>query len=102
MVAGRPDWCLSRQRAWGVGIPVFYCGGCNEPIATRESIAAVREAVARDSSDVWFEKEPADLLPSGFACPHCGSVDVAAFRKETDVLDAVSYTHLTLPTKRIV
>ncbi len=87
MVAGRPDWCLSRQRAWGVGIPVFYCGNCQEPIATKESVGAVEAAVRRGSSDVWFEQEPADLLPAGFVCPHCGSGDVAGFRKETDVLD---------------
>jgi isoleucyl-tRNA synthetase len=86
MVAGRPDWCLSRQRAWGVGIPVFYCKACSEPVASRESIGAVYALVAREGSDAWFEKEASAILPPGFACPHCGDAE-AGFTKETDVLD---------------
>jgi isoleucyl-tRNA synthetase len=86
MVGGRPDWCLSRQRAWGVGIPVFYCGSCSEPVATKESMNAVYEMTKAEGSDVWFDKAPKDILPSGFTCPQCGaSPDV--FTKETDVMD---------------
>jgi isoleucyl-tRNA synthetase len=85
MVGGRPDWCLSRQRSWGVALPVFYCGACAEPVITPETIESVKARVAASDSDVWFEKSAKDLLPSGFRCPHCGSGE--AFRKEEDVLD---------------
>jgi isoleucyl-tRNA synthetase len=83
-VEGRPDWCISRQRAWGVGIPAFFCRGCGEPIIAGETIAHVAEIVERESSDAWFEKDVAELLPSGYVCPHCGGSE---FRKETDILD---------------
>jgi isoleucyl-tRNA synthetase len=86
MVAGRPDWCLSRQRAWGVGIPVFYCGDCSEPIMNAESIGAVYDLTRAEGSDAWFEKAPADILPAGFRCPRCGGAP-EGFTKETDVLD---------------
>ncbi len=86
MVSGRPDWCLSRQRAWGVGIPVFYCRGCDGPVMTPESIGAVYDLTLREGSDVWFERDASEILPPGFACPNCGSAD-AGFTKETDVLD---------------
>ncbi|MGC8861366.1 MAG: isoleucine--tRNA ligase [Armatimonadota bacterium] len=84
MLESSPDWCLSRQRSWGVGIPVFFCAECGEPLITRETIDAVyRDAVA-NGSDSWFEKDAADLLPPGVKCPNCGWW---RFSKETDVLD---------------
>jgi isoleucyl-tRNA synthetase len=86
MVGGRPDWCLSRQRAWGVGIPAFYCNGCGEPVLTPESIDAVYRLTLAEGSDVWYERPAGEILPAGFACPHCGGGD-AGFTKETDVLD---------------
>ena len=84
MMENSPDWCLSRQRSWGVGIPVFFCKSCSEPIMTKESINAVYEDSKVNGSDSWFEKDAADLLPAGFVCPKCGA---AEFSKETDVLD---------------
>lgn len=86
MVAGRPDWCLSRQRSWGVGIPAFYCGACGEAVITDESIAAVADLVRREGSDAWYEREAAEILPPGFLCPNCGS-PASQLAKETDVLD---------------
>ena len=85
MVEGRPDWCLSRQRAWGVGIPIFYCGGCDEAIHTRESLDAAIKLVREQSSDAWFTTPAEEILPAGFACPKCGGH--GPFRKELDVLE---------------
>ena len=85
MVSGRPDWCLSRQRAWGVGIPVFYCGDCSEAVYTMESLDSVVRAVRVKGADAWFELPAEEILPAGFACPHCGKG--TSFTKETDVLD---------------
>jgi isoleucyl-tRNA synthetase len=85
MVGGRPDWCLSRQRAWGVGIPVFYCGACKEAISTRESLDAAVKLVREQSADAWFSVPAEEILPAGFRCPHCEGG--GPFAKETDVLD---------------
>jgi isoleucyl-tRNA synthetase len=79
-----PDWCLSRQRAWGVGIPVFYCEGCGAEMMTDESFGAVIKLLQAEGSDAWFEKPAAEILPKGFKCPDCGG---SRFTKETDVLD---------------
>ncbi|MBI3947789.1 MAG: isoleucine--tRNA ligase [Armatimonadetes bacterium] len=84
MVGGRPDWCLSRQRAWGVGIPVFYCASCKHEVLDRRAINAVRDMVQREGSDAWFERDPRGILPEGYACPECGGTE---FTKETDILD---------------
>jgi isoleucyl-tRNA synthetase len=84
MVQNRPDWCLSRQRAWGVGIPVFYCQGCGQPVVTKETIQSVAAWVRKEGSDAWFDRSAKELLPENFRCPHCGG---DAFTKETDVLD---------------
>ncbi len=84
MVKGRPDWCLSRQRAWGVGIPAFYCDGCGAVLVTREIVDRVYNLVKEKGSDAWFQLSPEELLPPDFSCPHCGS---RSFKKEKDILD---------------
>lgn len=84
MVENRPDWCLSRQRSWGVGIPVFYCEDCGEVIMTKESVDIVVDLVAEKGSDAWFEVPAKDILPKDFKCPKCGGQN---FRKEKDILD---------------
>jgi isoleucyl-tRNA synthetase len=84
MVASRPDWCLSRQRAWGVGIPAFYCTTCGKEVLTRESIEAVHQLVATEGSDAWYARSAEEILPTHFRCPQCGGT---RFEKETDILD---------------
>ena len=84
MIAERNDWCISRQRVWGVPIPIFYCDKCGKDIVTEETIDHVADLFARHSSNIWFEKEADELVPAGFKCPHCGGVH---FSKETDIMD---------------
>ncbi len=84
MVEVRPDWCISRQRAWGVPLPIFYCKQCNHYLANEESLLAVEGLVRREGSDSWFKKEASEILPLGTKCPECGGED---FRKESDILD---------------
>ena len=84
MIRERSDWCISRQRRWGLPIPVFYCQDCKKPVCTDESIESVAAIFEKKGSNAWFEMEAQELLPQGFKCPHCGGVH---FFKETDTLD---------------
>ncbi|MCE5324648.1 isoleucine--tRNA ligase [bacterium] len=84
MISTSPDWCLSRQRSWGVGIPVIFCKACREPVMSKDMIDRVYEDAFVNGSDSWFEKEAKEFLADGFVCPACGGKE---FVKETDVLD---------------
>lgn len=84
MIENRPDWCLSRQRSWGVPIPVFHCKSCKGIYVTRESIDKIHRLFSEYSSDIWFEKDVKDLMPEGARCGKCGSVE---FTKDHNILD---------------
>ncbi|MCI8808203.1 MAG: isoleucine--tRNA ligase [Oscillospiraceae bacterium] len=84
MITERNDWCISRQRVWGVPIPVFYCDDCGEAIVTPDTIAHVAGLFREHGSNIWFEKTADELIPAGFACPKCGK---AHFSKENDIMD---------------
>jgi isoleucyl-tRNA synthetase len=84
MIATRPDWCISRQRVWGVPIAVFLCESCGKPLNDRAVNRKVVELFARSGADAWFTAESDTLLPEGEKCPHCGG---AKFEKETDIFD---------------
>ncbi|MGI1658223.1 MAG: isoleucine--tRNA ligase [Desulfitobacterium sp.] len=83
MVADRGDWCISRQRTWGVPIPIFFCEDCGKEIITDETITKVQEIFRAEGSDAWFVRPAEELLPEGFTCS-CGG---KSFRKETDIMD---------------
>ena len=84
-VRTRPDWCLSRQRSWGVGIPAVYCEGCGAPTLDARVVRRAAELVRGADSDCWYERPVEEFLPEGFTCPACKSK--GPFRKEEDVLD---------------
>ncbi|MBE6647720.1 MAG: isoleucine--tRNA ligase [Ruminococcaceae bacterium] len=85
MIRERADWCISRQRHWGLPIPVFYCDECKKPICNDETIAAVSALFGEKGSNTWFDMEASEILPEGFVCPHCGKAH--GFTKETNTLD---------------
>ena len=84
MIKNRPDWCVSRQRSWGVPITVFYCRACGEVHVNQEIIDKIHHIFREQGADVWFEKEAAFFLPENSACASCGKTE---FDKETDILD---------------
>ena len=84
MIAPRPDWCISRQRVWGVPIIVFYCDGCGEPFTDKRVLEGVVAQFREHTADVWYSKTEAELMGPGCACAKCGAT---SFRKETDILD---------------
>ena len=84
MIATRPDWCISRQRIWGVPIAVFMCESCQLPILDPALNRQIIDLFEREGADAWHTTDVANLLPAGAACAHCGGT---AFRKETDILD---------------
>ena len=84
MIASRPDWCISRQRTWGVPITVFYCEQCREPLTDRKILDGIVELFRLHSADVWYQRSAAELLPAGTKCAKCGGGE---FSKEKDILD---------------
>ncbi len=84
MVSDRKDWCISRQRKWGVPIPIFFCEKCNKPIIDKDIMMHVSNIFKQEGSDAWFIKDAEELMPKDTKCPHCGE---AKFRKEKDIMD---------------
>jgi len=84
MIAARPDWCISRQRVWGVPIIVFYCAQCREPLTEPAILRSVVHLFREHTADIWYERTAAELIPPGTACHKCGHTE---FEKEKDILD---------------
>jgi isoleucyl-tRNA synthetase len=84
MVRDRGDWCISRQRTWGVPIPIFYCESCGNTVIDKSTIERVSQLFAQHGADIWFSQEASYLLPEGYRCSNCGG---DKFRKETDTMD---------------
>lgn len=84
MVRERKDWCISRQRKWGVPIPIFYCAECNEPHIEKEAMLAVADLFGKEGSNAWYDREASEILPNGTKCKKCGCT---SFTKEKDIMD---------------
>lgn len=84
MVEGRPDWCISRQRLWGVPITIFYCEKCNEPVSSQENFKHIADIIEKNGPNVWYEWAADKLIVPGTRCQKCSGT---SFKKETDILD---------------
>ena len=84
MVRERKDWCISRQRKWGVPIPIFFCKSCGEPHIDKDAMLSVAELFRKEGSDAWYRKDAAEILPKGTKCKKCGATE---FDKEKDIMD---------------
>ena len=100
MVEERNDWCISRQRTWGVPIPVFYCKDCEKEYVTDESLKKIQDIVREKGTNAWFDLTEKELMPEGAKCPNCGCTE---FKKETDIMDVwfdSGSTHDSVLTER--
>lgn len=100
MVSERRDWCISRQRKWGVPIPIFFCNECDEPLMDKETILAVAELFRKEGSDAWFVKSAEEILPKNTKCHKCKNT---TFTKEKDIMDVwfdAGTTHAAVLRKR--
>lgn len=84
MVEERPDWCISRQRTWGVPLPILYCEECGKPVVTKKTLSAIEDMFRREGADSWYEKQVEDIVPAGTVCGACGHTGL---RKGLDILD---------------
>ena len=84
MIRERNDWCISRQRTWGVPLPIFYCEKCKEPYVTEESIKKIQEIFRKEGSNAWYDMSEQQLMPQNAKCSKCGHTH---FKKETDIMD---------------
>lgn len=84
MVKDRKDWCISRQRKWGVPIPIFFCKECGEPLIDKKAMMVVSKLFKNEGSDAWFVKSADEILPSDIKCKKCGA---SSFEKEKDIMD---------------
>lgn len=101
MIRERADWCISRQRKWGVPIPVVYCKKCGKEIIDNDIMMKVSEIFGKEGSDAWYAHDAEYFLPDGYTCPHCGAAE--GFDKETDIMDVwfdSGSTHAAVLAKR--